>query len=853
MSEERSFCDSIGSFNTRLCWLGRLIGSREDQVENEEFIREFLEESEENLDQLDQDFVALEQEPRDHDRLDSIYRTIHTIKGTSGFFAFAKLGALAHSAENLLSHLRDGSLTLNEELTSALLDAVDGIREVLTSIGNEGDEGRGNYRDLNGRLDELATTAAHDPSVTEFKSDHGSPTVAESESAEPLTPTTTAPDKTPHADGTTLIPGEPTDASASPVSASHETPTDQFSNTESGTELGSSNLVSEKPANDSLTGKPQGDDLSDQLDPPQTADADVLPPDERDTVRVSTNTTEGSIRVDVGLLNQLMDLVGELVLARNQLLQVGGDEPDRMLVNVTQQLNRITTELQERVMKTRMQPIGNIWGKFPRIVRDLAVMCGKEVDLIMDGRETEVDKSLLEAIKDPMTHLIRNAIDHGIETASERNSYGKSKRGQLHLRAWHQGGQVNIEISDNGRGIDPEVIKRKAISKQIVTAKEAAAMSEQQLMHMIFRPAFSTAPQVTGISGRGVGMDVVKTNIESIGGSIDIHSRIGIGTAIKIKIPLTLAIVPALIISSGDERFAIPQGHLVEMLRLEEGTRRNVIETVRSAPVYRLRGKLLPLVFLSKLFSGGNPAPQNHSGHVNIVVLQADSCRFGLVVDHVERTEEIVVKPLHRALSVIPQLAGATVMGDGRVALILDVLGLASSVGLTVEELERENTNTRDQHTPADESQMLVIELRSGRRLAMPISGVDRLEDFPRSAIEQADRIQVVQYRDHIMPLIELANVLADSPPTDSVSLQNAERDNSIKAVVITENGHNAAIAVENILDVAHQHGPMHMTNHPGHSIKGSAVIEGKVTDIINVSSLIRNAGLDFSVAEDEE
>jgi two-component system chemotaxis sensor kinase CheA len=797
--------------------------------------------------------VALEQEPRDHDRLDSIYRTIHTIKGTSGFFAFAKLGALAHSAENLLSHLRDGSLTLNEELTSALLDAVDGIREVLTNIGNEGGEGRGNYRDLNGRLDELATTAAHDPSVTDFESDHDSPTVVASESAEPLTPTTSEPDKTPDADGTTLITGEPTDASASPVSSSHQTPTDLFANTESGTDLGSSNLVSEKPANDSLTGKPQGDDLSDQLDPPQTADADVLPPDERDAVRASTNTTEGSIRVDVGLLNQLMDLVGELVLARNQLLQVGGDEPDRMLVSVTQQLNRITTELQERVMKTRMQPIGNIWGKFPRIVRDLAVMCGKEVELIMDGRETEVDKSLLEAIKDPLTHLIRNAIDHGIETASERNSYGKSKRGQLHLRAWHQGGQVNIEISDNGRGIDPEVIKRKAISKQIVTAKEAAAMSELQLMHMIFRPAFSTASQVTGISGRGVGMDVVKTNIESIGGSIDIHSRIGIGTAIKIKIPLTLAIVPALIISSGDERFAIPQGHLVEMLRLDEGTTNNVIETVRSAPVYRLRGKLLPLVYLSKLFSGGNPVPENHSDYVNIVVLQADSCRFGLVVDQVERTEEIVVKPLHRALSVIPQLAGATVMGDGRVALILDVLGLASSVGLTVEELERENTNTSDQNTPADESQMLVIELRSGRRLAIPISGVDRLEDFPRSAIEQADRIQVVQYRDHIMPLIELANVLADSPPTDSVSLQNAERDNSIKAVVISENGHNAAIAVENILDVAHQNGPMHMTNHPGHSIKGSAVIEGKVTDIINVSSLVRNAGLDFSVAEDEE
>jgi two-component system, chemotaxis family, sensor kinase CheA len=808
-------------------------------MENEEFIREFLEESEENLDQLDQDFVALEQQPRDHDRLDSIYRTIHTIKGTSGFFNFSKLGALAHSAENLLSHLREGSLTLNEELTSALLDAVDGIRKVLASIGQDGDEGDGNYRELNNRLDALAAAEGQSSAEEGDASEKSASATVEAEGQEERSGGTKPQRQSLDSIATATVPVTTIQDGVDPATEGTDVEFDSATGgvNPADTQPMEVGPVDERESPGTLSGP-------DSVEPNPTA---TTPPDERDPARVGSNTSEGSIRVDVGLLNKLMDLVGELVLARNQLLQVGGDEPDRRLTNVTQQVNRITTELQERVMKTRMQPIGNIWGKFPRIVRDLAVMCGKEVDLIMDGQETEVDKSLLEAIKDPLTHLIRNSIDHGIENASERQSREKPKRGQLHLRAWHQGGQVNIEISDNGRGIDPEAIKSKAISKQLITSTEAAAMTEQQLIQLIFRPAFSTAQQVTGISGRGVGMDVVRTNIESIGGSIDIHSRIGIGTAIKIKIPLTLAIVPALIISSGKERFAIPQGHLVEMLRLEDSNGETGIESVRSAPVYRLRGQLLPLVYLSKLFKNAGPATESQSGHVNIVVLQADNCRFGLVVDHVERTEEIVVKPLHRALSVIPHLAGATVMGDGRVALILDVLGLAGSIGLTIGELKRENAGTTQQQSPRDESQMLVFALRSGRRLAMPLSEVDRLEDFPVSAVEHSDRMQVVQYRDQIMPLIELADVLAEpSPVPGEASGTESTVSEFIKAVVIRKNGHSAAIAVEDILDVGQQMGPIQMMNQPGNPIRGSIVIEGKVTDVLDVPSLVRIAGVDL-------
>ncbi|MCP4941521.1 MAG: histidine kinase [Planctomycetaceae bacterium] len=817
-------------------------------MENEEFIREFLEESEENLDQLDQDFVSLEQDPGDLERLDSIYRAIHTIKGTSGFFGFSKLGAVAHAAENLLSRLRDGEITLNEGLTSALLESVDAIRDILANIGSDGEEGDGNYRELNQQLEELCSSAP----IAETQS-----VVANPAQVEPVTPD----DEKQDSDEPATVEDQPSISDHDTEVTEHTDPdyseASQSTATEPRADTTPDNEASDAERHESdLVNQQTGDHkttITTSVSVPEPASKTTDSPSDSpktgngpDTGKSQGIGSEGSIRVDVGLLNQLMDLVGELVLARNQLLQTESNEHDRRLTNVTQQVNRITTELQERVMQTRMQPIGNIWGKFPRLVRDLAVMCGKDVDLLMDGAETEVDKSLLEAIKDPLTHLIRNAIDHGIESGADRISCGKNKRGQLHLRAWHQGGKVNIEISDNGQGIDPAKIRAKAIAKNLITAQDAKTMGDQQLVQIIFWPGFSTAPQVTGISGRGVGMDVVKTNIESIGGTIDVQSRVGIGTAIKVKIPLTLAIVPALIISSCEQLFAIPQSHLVEMLRLDLKNESDRIEKIRDTPVYRLRGELLPIVYLSKLLGTEATVSESTCDHVNIVVLQADNCRFGLVVDHVERTEEIVVKALHPTLGVIPHLAGATVMGDGRVAIILDVLGITSDIGLTVEELKQASELIEQPGVEQRANHMLIFRLASGRELAMPLSEIDRLEDIPQGSIEQTEQMQAVQYRGQIMPLLPLSQLLGETPqPIGTNDNVIASEVKAVKAIVINVEGSHTAIAVREIVDVAEQQGPMRLTNKPGSLIRGAAVIEGKVTDVLDLQSVLHSSGFD--------
>ena len=385
--------------------------------------------------------------------------------------------------------------------------------------------------------------------------------------------------------------------------------------------------------------------------------------------------SDSAIRVDVRLLDKLMTLVGELVLARNQIMQYSTSQEDASFLGTVQRFNLLTTELQVNVMKTRMQPIGNIWNKFPRVVRDLAVACGKQARIELEGQETELDKTIIEAIRDPLTHLLRNAIDHGMEPPDERLTRGKPAEGRLLLHAFHQGGKVIIEITDDGKGIDPQRVREKAIHAKLITPEQAARLSERELVNLVFLPGFSTADRVTHFSGRGVGMDVVRTNVEKIGGTVDIESRLGRGTTIKMKIPLTLAIIPALTITVGGDRYAIPQVSLLELVRLEGEQAQRGIEQIHGAPVYRLRGNLLPLVYLNRQLQVESVRPDDDI--INIVVLQADDRQFGLVVDAIHDTEEIVVKPLQKQLKGISAFSGATIMGDGKVALILDVLGLA--------------------------------------------------------------------------------------------------------------------------------------------------------------------------------
>ena len=393
----------------------------------------------------------------------------------------------------------------------------------------------------------------------------------------------------------------------------------------------------------------------------------------------SMNAAAETIRVDVHLLDRLMNLVGELVLTRNQITQFSARQSDPNLVSPAQQLNLLTSELQEEVMKTRMQPISNVFDKFPRVVRDVATSRGKQVLIEMEGKETELDRSLLEAIKDPLTHIVRNSVDHGIEMPEQRVARGKRPEGHLKLRACHEGGQVLVEISDDGAGIDTARVKRKAIERGMITAQQAARMSEGELLNLVFLPGFSTAEKVTNLSGRGVGMDVVKTNIDRVNGTVDLQSYPGKGTTIKIKIPLTLAIVRAVIIQSNGNRFAIPQVNIQELVRLDADRVRTEIESVHGVPVYRMRGRLLPLVYLSEELKlakqAANQAGQDEA--TNIVVLQANDHPFGLVVNEINDSEEIVVKPLSKQLRGLKTFAGATIMGDGKVALILDVVGLA--------------------------------------------------------------------------------------------------------------------------------------------------------------------------------
>jgi two-component system chemotaxis sensor kinase CheA len=557
-----------------------------------------------------------------------------------------------------------------------------------------------------------------------------------------------------------------------------------------------------------------------------------------------TSAADTTIRVDVALLDKLMTRVGELVLARNQIIQFGGHIRDSELLSASQRLNLITTELQEGVMKTRMQPIGNVWSKFPRIVRDLASACGKEVRIEMEGKETELDKTIIEAIKDPLTHLVRNSVDHGIETPETRVRNSKPMEGCLLLRAYHEGGQVNIEISDDGAGLSLEKIKAKALEEGLISQDQAEIMPDHDAAQLIFLPGFSTADRVSNVSGRGVGMDVVKTNIEKIGGMIDIQSRLGQGTAIKIKIPLTLAIIPALIITNDGNRFAIPQVNLLELVRLESDQAKVSIEWIQGAPVYRLRGRLLPLVYMHKVLQTGDKR-REPADAVNIVVLRADERQFGLVVDQINDTEEIVVKPLAKQLKSIPVFSGATIMGDGKVALILDVIGLAHASNVVSKERAQKliENNAQGHHSSGEKETLLILGTNRKQRLALPISQVARLEKIDKRLVECAGNQEVVQYRNEILPLIRLARVLGMDSQEDS-------DDPHLNVVVYHENSRSVGLVVERIIDIVETTLEVsHNAQRVG--LRASAVIQERVTDVVDLPAVIRQVGV-FSVDAEE-
>lgn len=769
----------------------------------DDIVKEFLVESHEGLDQLDQDFVELEQNPGDKALLDNIFRCIHTIKGTCGFLGFGKLESVTHVGENLLSKLRDGVVEVTPERTSALLALVDAVRSIMGNIEESGEEGDVDYTELRETLSRLQNVdgggaAAPKPAA------EAAPAPAEPKAETPPAPTEAAP--------------EPPKAEAAPEPAAAEPAPEPSPETE--------------PA-PAVEAAPE---------PAPAAEAAPAPKAEAKPAPAAAAAKKGggaasdsSIRVDVGLLDKLMNLVGELVLARNQVLQHTSLNPDPTLTATSQRLNLITSELQEGVMKTRMQPIGNVWSKFPRVVRDLGVACGKSVSINMEGKGTELDKTIIEAIKDPLTHIVRNAVDHGLESPEEREKIGKPAEGMLTLRAYHEGGQVNIEIADDGKGIDPEKLTQSAIKKGLITADHASRMNEREVLNLIFWPGFSTAAKVTNVSGRGVGMDVVRSNIEKIGGTVDIQSTVGHGTTLKIKIPLTLAIIPALIVTCGRERFALPQVNLLELVRLEGEQARRGIESVHGVPVYRLRGRLLPLVYLNTTLNKKPKKKEDGSDDeevVNIVVLQADERNFGLVVDEINDTEEIVVKPLGKQLKNLSAFAGATIMGDGAVALILDVLGLAQRSRVVSESRVRSahDALTRAASSESEQQTMLLFTVGQSRRVAIPLSMVSRLEEFEREAVEHAGDMEVVQYRGAILPLVRLSTLLGHPV--------QVEDEKALQVVVYSDGSSSVGLVVDRILDIVEESLSVQRCD-ARRGIFGSAVIQERVTDLLDVQAAI--------------
>jgi two-component system chemotaxis sensor kinase CheA len=756
-----------------------------------EVIREFLIETNENLAQLDIDLVTLEKDPTERETLARVFRTLHTVKGTAGFLGLQKLQAVAHAAENLLGKLREGKLVFNAEIASALLTVVDAVRKMLEAVEASETDGTGDFSALIATLERLNSGVA------------GGATVVAPQVAKPA--------PTPEPPTLVGIRGEiRTTSSQSPsVVAAESTP----------------------PA----AAESRGPAISDS-----------------------------SIRVDVGLLDKLMNLVGELVLARNQIMQFSTSQENTPFLGTVQRLNLLTTELQAGVMKTRMQPIGTIWSKFPRVVRDLALACGKQARIEMEGQETELDKTIIEAIRDPLTHLVRNAIDHGIEPPAERQARGKAAEGRLALHAFHEGGKVIIEIADDGAGIDPQRIRSKAIQAKLVTPEQADRLNDRDLVNLIFLPGFSTADRVTQFSGRGVGMDVVRTNIEKIGGSVTIDSRPREGATVRMKIPLTLAIIPALTITSAGDRYAIPQVSLLELVRLEGEQAQRGIEQIQGAPVYRLRGNLLPLVYLndqlradggeSPTSSGKQQSPADSTAGstvspVNIVVLQADDRQFGLVVDAIHDTEEIVVKPLQKQLKGLSMFVGATIMGDGRVALILDVLGLAQKANVVsgVRERALSEEPERIAETAGDRRTVLLFATHDGGRMAIPLSQVARLEEFPRSSLEHVGPRDVVQYRDEILPLIHASRALGsrrNSTEDHSSSRRRAENSgagnesDTVQVVVYAGAGRRVGLVVDRILDIVEETLISRSEAHR-RGVLFTAVFHGRVPEFLDVESIL--------------
>ena len=728
----------------------------------DDLLREFVTETNESLDVVDVELVRFEQDPNNAKILDNIFRLVHTIKGTCGFLGLPRLEALAHAAETLMGKFRDGAPASSEAVT-LILATIDRIKTILESLERAQREPEGADTDLISSLERMVERVGS--ARTRVEAPHTVGTLVSQVLERPLRSDEDSLDDLERAFRET-VPDEP------PIKSTHA-------------------LAVEAAAKDDEAAK----------------------------------GVNQSIRVTVDTLEHLMTMVSELVLTRNQLLEIVRRHEESEFKTPLQRLSSVTAELQEGVMKTRMQPIGNAWQKLPRIVRDLANELGKKIELETQGAETELDRQVLDLIKDPLTHMVRNSADHGLETPEQRRTAGKPEQGQIRLSAYHEGGYIIIQVADDGRGLDSARIKAKAVAQGLVSEAEVEKLTEAQIHKFIFAPGFSTAAKITNVSGRGVGMDVVRNNIDQIGGTIDVKSVAGAGLSFTIKIPLTLAIVAALIVEAAGHRFAIPQLSVIELVRARRGSEHR-IERIKDTSVLRLRDKLLPLVGLSHLLGLDKDSGDISGGF--IVVTQVGSQTFGIVVDGVFHTEEIVVKPMSSKLRHIAMFSGNTILGDGSVIMIIDPNGVAQAFGSN-DASQLGAAETADNGTAsADETSTSLLVFRAGstQPKAVPLSLITRLEEIDAQKIELSNGRHMVQYRGQLMPLITMS---------ENVRVKG---EGAQPLLVFSDGSRSMALVVDEIVDIVDDN--LHIqVGSDNAGVLGSAIVRGHATEIIDVGHFL--------------
>jgi two-component system chemotaxis sensor kinase CheA len=806
----------------------------------DDIIRDFLSEANESIEALDRALVRFEREPEDPELLSEIFRVMHTIKGTCGFLGLGRLAAVAHAGENILGQFRDGALKPNQEAVSAVLDSVDAIKSLLAHLEASGAEPPGDdsaiIRRLNAIADAHPETAPAAPaaSAEPLAQRIGGMSSVDCAVEIALSKARSGPkgmllhavqedalhaavrdaawaaisgESEPTLAAALIALGVPGEEERALVAASIEQGLAELG-TDAATVAEAMKLIGVAPAQAAAA--------------PETAQPGAP------ASAVATQT----IRVQVESLEQLMNVASELVLIRNQLLQTLRAQPESPFAGPLQRLNHVTTELQESVMTTRMQPIGAAFAKLPRLARDLAIELGKRIEIQMQGEETELDRQVLEQIKDPLTHMIRNAADHGLETPGERARAGKPETGRIHLAARHEGSHIVIEVGDDGKGLPISRIRAKALAQGLITPAEAEAMPDARIQQLIFHAGFSTASAITGVSGRGVGMDVVRTNIEKIGGTVELSSQEGKGTRFTIRIPLTLTIVSALIVDCCGQKFALPQSSVVELVGVGGGSSRT-IETVNGAPVLRLRDRLLPLVSLQELMKlDAAPRPDNERC---ILITRVGSFSFGIIVDRVFDTEEIVVKPAASALRSIPFYSGATILGDGAVIMILDPKGIASRIGSIA---SSDAEDTREVRAAGPMAQLLIVRGAGQALKATPLQLVSRIEAVASESVEYANGRPVLQYRGRLMPLV---------PLDDGMII--AEPGRSKPVIVFDDETRAIGLVVEEIIDIVES--PLRQEFKPrSPGALGSLVVGEHVTDIIDLAHYWRSAAFDAAPAE---